>query len=271
MTYTLGGRDASSFNIGSTDGQITVKAGTKLDYDGSKKSYTVTVTATDPSRATATITITINLTDMNEGPVIDGDEEVVRDFKENSGSTIHTFRATDPEGRPVYWSLSTEATDNEDVALFSISSTGALKFRAPLPDYENPGDDGTNNSYKVIVEASDDAPGVGTTIETPSMIGEGHHQRHQRVRVRVCLRKPALCPGRGVEVEATLTDGDATIRLKSTRLPGNGTPEPTLRSGPTATYSPTDTKTLKVEATYAAQGDTRTATKTGISVRAASC
>ena len=98
MTYTLGGRDASSFNISPTDGQITVKAETKLDYDGSKKSYTVTVTATDPSRATATITITINLTDVNEGPVIvDGDEEFIRDFKENSGSTIHTFRATDPE------------------------------------------------------------------------------------------------------------------------------------------------------------------------------
>ena len=62
LTYTLGGSDKSSFAINSTDGQITVKAGTKLDYEG-KKVYRVTVTATDPSQASATIDITINVTD----------------------------------------------------------------------------------------------------------------------------------------------------------------------------------------------------------------
>ena len=67
MTYTLDGRDKDSFEIGLTDGQITVKTGTKLDYDGSKKSYTVTVTATDPSLASATIDVTINVVDVNEG------------------------------------------------------------------------------------------------------------------------------------------------------------------------------------------------------------
>ena len=71
LTYTLGGRDASSFEIAAGTGQITVKAGTMLDFE-TKKSYTVTVTATDPSQATATITITINVTDVNESPVIDG-------------------------------------------------------------------------------------------------------------------------------------------------------------------------------------------------------
>ena len=48
LTYTLGGSDKGSFDIGSTDGQITVKAGTTLNYE-SKKVYKVTVTATDPS------------------------------------------------------------------------------------------------------------------------------------------------------------------------------------------------------------------------------
>ena len=265
LTYTLGGRDASSFGIGPTDGQITVKAGTKLDYDGSKKSYTVTVTATDPSRDTATITITINLIDVNEGPVIvDGDEEFVREFKENSGSTIHTFRATDPEGRTVYWSLSREATDNEDVDLFSISSTGALKFESPLPDYENPGDDGENNSYKVIVEASDDAPGVGTPVLSS--------MRKVIINVTNASESGSVSVNRRyaqvtVAVEATLTDGDATAEEigAATYRWYTGT---NTEVGTGASYSPTDTKTLKVEATYDAQGDTRTATKTGITVRA---
>ena len=270
LTYTLGGRDVSSFDIGPTNGQIAVKAGTKLDYDGSKKSYTVTVTATDPSRATATITITINLTDVNEGPVIvDGDEEFVRDFKENSGSTIHTFRATDPEGRPVYWSLSTEGTDNEDVARFSISSNGALEFKSPLPDYENQGDSDTNNSYKVIVEASDDAPGVGTEIVSST--------RKVIINVTNVSESGSVSVDRryaqvDVEVEATLTDGDATTAEidAATWQWSKGSTELESNGADTEAYTPqeADIGTLKVVATYTAKGDTRTATKTGISVRA---
>ena len=123
LTYTLGGSDARSFDIGSTDGQITVKTGTKLDYE-SKKVYKVTVTATDPSQAAATIAITINVTDVDEAPVIAGDD-IVKEFRENSTGTVQTFRATDPEGRKVYWSLADAGTDNEDVEDFTISSTGA--------------------------------------------------------------------------------------------------------------------------------------------------
>ena len=270
LTYTLGGRDASSFNIGPTNGQIAVKAGTKLDYDGSKKSYTVIVTATDPSLATATITITINLTDVNEGPVIvDGDEEFVRDFKENSGSTIHTFRATDPEGRTVYWSLSNEGTDNEDVAKFSISSNGALTFKSPLPDYENQGDSDTNNSYKVIVEASDDAPGVGTDIESST--------RKVIINVTNVSESGSVSVDRpyaqvNVEVQATLTDGDATTTEidAATWQWSKGSTELESTGADSESYTPqeADIGTLKVVATYIAKGETRTATKTGINVRA---
>ena len=67
MTYTLDGADASSFDIADDTGQITVGAGTKLDYEG-KKVYKVTVTATDPSQATATIDITINVAPVDEPP-----------------------------------------------------------------------------------------------------------------------------------------------------------------------------------------------------------
>ena len=33
VSYSLGGADASSFDIGLTSGQITVGTGTKLDYE----------------------------------------------------------------------------------------------------------------------------------------------------------------------------------------------------------------------------------------------
>ena len=132
LTYTLGGRDANSFEIGpGRPVRLVVKAGTKLDYE-TKKSYTVTVTATDPSQATATITITINVTDVNEPPVIDDGEDETTVTVPEGTRTIKTFRWRDPEGRPVYWS--TEGADGE---VFSISSSGALTFNAS-PDYENP-------------------------------------------------------------------------------------------------------------------------------------
>ena len=68
VSYTLGGPDASSFDIDLTTGQIMVGAGTKLDYE-TKTSYMVKVIATDSFGATASIDVTITVTDVNEGPV----------------------------------------------------------------------------------------------------------------------------------------------------------------------------------------------------------
>ena len=65
MPYTLGGPDASSFDIGLTSGQITVGAGTKLDYE-KKTSHMVTVIATDSFGATASIDVTITVTDVTK-------------------------------------------------------------------------------------------------------------------------------------------------------------------------------------------------------------
>ena len=58
LAYTLGGADADSFDIGRSTGQITVGAGTTLDYKA-RASYTVSVTAADPSGSSAAIVVTI--------------------------------------------------------------------------------------------------------------------------------------------------------------------------------------------------------------------
>ena len=158
LTYTLGGRDKDSFAIVSATGQITVKAGTKLDYEGPKKSYMVTVTATDPSQASTTIDVTINVTNEDESPVIVG-EDVKKDYAENGTSAVARFTARDPEGRTVYWSLSEDASVSPDSGDFKIRSNGELRFSSP-PNYDAPDDEGTNNVYVVTVVASDDAPGA---------------------------------------------------------------------------------------------------------------
>ena len=61
LTYTLGGRDAASFDIVPTTGQIQTKAA--LDYETDFR-YSVTVTVSD-DQLTGSITVTINVTDMH--------------------------------------------------------------------------------------------------------------------------------------------------------------------------------------------------------------
>ena len=222
LTYTLGGRDNDSFDIASDTGQITVKTGTKLDYE-KKKSYMVTVTATDPSLAFVTIDVTINVVNVNEPPEIAGEDDTAKEFRENSTSTIQTFSAKDPEGRQVYWSIDIPDplptgvgdADHAHNARFTISSSGALKFMTP-PDYERPkgadiSEDNTN-TYKVVVFASDDASNIGEAIYTDTAKISGRKftvqvtNASETGKVTIDRRYPQV----NVVVEATLMDGDAT-------------------------------------------------------------
>ena len=63
LNYTLGGTNASSFDIVSNTGQIQTKAA--LDYE-TKFRYTVTITVSD-SELTDNISVTISVTDMHPG------------------------------------------------------------------------------------------------------------------------------------------------------------------------------------------------------------
>ena len=104
----------------------------------------VTVTARDPSNAEGSIDVTIKVVDIDEPPEFTAPSEgdVDKTIKENSGSlSIYSFRATDPEGRKVYWSLR-----NATVPRFPphgpvrpSATTGVLSLRDSPPDYEAAG------------------------------------------------------------------------------------------------------------------------------------
>ena len=84
-THALSGTDASSFEIGSATGQITVKSGTSLDYE-TKSSYSVIVTVTAAAKTQGAnaqsvdpnapgdyiVPVTINVTDVNRAAAQDG-------------------------------------------------------------------------------------------------------------------------------------------------------------------------------------------------------
>ena len=60
LTYSLGGTDASSFDIDSSSGQLLTRAA--LDFE-TQSSYSVTVSASDGNDGSASITVTITVTD----------------------------------------------------------------------------------------------------------------------------------------------------------------------------------------------------------------
>ena len=186
-------------------------------------------------------------------------------YAENGMDPVATYTATDPEERPVYWSLlATDtsgtpssiapATDSADVVHFSISANGVLSFKFS-PDFEAPSDsNATDNTYKVVV-ASDDAPGAGDSTE----------MAYQKVTVTVTdvdemgmITLSAQQPQVSQSLTAMLMDDDATDAQKTAAKwkwehseAADGPWTPTL-TATMAAYSPLGVvdKYLRVTATY---------------------
>ena len=161
LTYTLSGRDETSFEIDMTNGEISVEEGTELNYE-SKSTYTVVVTATDSSLASDSITVTINVVDMNEAPVImerglnvSGPASLTHEEEQPASTVVATYSATGPDSAGA--TLRLEGTDSN---LFTLAANGDLTFNR-APDFEAPTDQGGDNVYNVTVRAT-----MGTLEDT---------------------------------------------------------------------------------------------------------
>ena len=182
LTYTLSGGNTALFTINDeTTGQIQIRVreGATLDYEANR-SPRVMVRATDPGGLSDSITVTINLTNVDEPPVISGDDP--GEYAENGMGPASTFTARDPERASVTWSLL-----GTDASVFSIRG-GVLRFQSP-PDFEDP-PDGGDNVYEVTVQATDH----GGVMATPR--GRNRHS-HQRGRGWGSDAVVAAASGRG--------------------------------------------------------------------------
>ena len=162
ITYLLGGTDASYFNIDSSTGVVTFK--TSPNYE-TKSSYTFTVIARDDysTPASDSDAFTVNITDVNEAPVLTsngGASTAAINVAENT-TAVTTVIASDVDNNTLTYSITGGADQNR----FSIAN-GVLTF-ATAPNYENPTDTDTNNTYIVEVTATDD--GVGTLTDTQTI------------------------------------------------------------------------------------------------------
>ena len=89
LTYTLGGADASDFDIDEDTGQLETKSA--LDFEN-KDTYTVTVTADDGNGGTASTTVTIMVINVDEDGVVD------LSAAQASIGTAITASVSDPDG-----------------------------------------------------------------------------------------------------------------------------------------------------------------------------
>ena len=88
VSYTLGGSDASSFDLDTLTGRLRTKTGVTYDHE-TKDSYTVTVTATDTD-GSITTTVHITITNDNDAPTVTGTTS--RDYAENRTDSVATTR-----------------------------------------------------------------------------------------------------------------------------------------------------------------------------------
>ena len=246
LTYSLSEPDAAFFSIAQTTGQITVRDKTRLDHE-KKSSYRVTVAAEDPNGGRDTVRLTIRVDDVDEEPVITSGYGTIY-YAENGTGTVGTYVASDPDDDSITWTL-----DGVDAGLFTIDG-GLLKFMAP-PDYEAPGDTGSDNAYDVTVQASDgtddlvtmEVDVIVTEVDEPGTINGLPERPKESVPINAEIRDP----------DGTTTD-PAWQWAKGSSRTGSFTDivvedadgNPTEH---TATYRPTEDdvgKYLRVTATY---------------------
>ena len=147
-----------------------------------------------------------------------------RTFRENGAGTIHTYRATDPEGDEFTWI----PPGGDDGHLFDISDRGALTFKEP-PDYDDPLDSTPanpqrDNVYKLTVQAEDDQSNTGELEVTITVtdLNEGPEVSERTEFFVQEYTEPTLDPQTQILATYTATDpeGSAVTRWSLTGRDG---------------------------------------------------
>ena len=155
LTYSIaGGADAAMFTIDGSTGELSFvsapNAEMPADADANNV-YDVVVRVSDGTRSDSQA-IAVTVSDVNEyDPVIAGGDNAAVTISENSNA-VTAVSATDAD---VSATISYSIVGGADAAKFQIdSSTGALSFLS-APNAEMAADEGANNVYDVVVQASD--------------------------------------------------------------------------------------------------------------------
>ena len=171
--WSTAGRDGSDFTINS-DGELSFRNPPNHEQPADSDQdnvYELTVRASD-SRVYGNYDVVVTVEPVDEAPEFRSGNQVTFTYRENGTASLYTYRATDPEGAEVSWTVG-----GPDAGYFDISDTGLLTFEVP-PDFENQARfDGSafDNLYEITVVAGDQtghADGLEVTV-TITDVNEG--------------------------------------------------------------------------------------------------
>ncbi len=144
---------------------LVVANGAAIDYEAAT-SYEIEVRVTDAHNHTYDESFTITVLPVNDNsPVFISN--IAYSIPENS-TAIEIIVATDGDAptQTITYSIS----GGVDAAKFTITAQGVLSF-VSAPDFENPTDTGTDNTYDVVISADDGQGGVTTQAITVAVTG----------------------------------------------------------------------------------------------------
>ena len=221
LTWTLAGADSSAFRWQGSGSSRQLRFRAAPDYE-TRSTYQVTAAVSD-GRASATRAVTVRVTNVDEAPVLTGPADTT--WAENGPGPVATYRAADPEGDAVTWSLS--GADRDTLTL----SGGRLSFKT-APDYEDPADRDGNNVYAVRVRAFDGplADSLAVTV------------RVRNVEEAGAVSLSSSRPQQDTLLTATLSDPDSvwasTVGWQWHRLSSRSAAGTSIGSATAASYTP---------------------------------
>ena len=176
ITWGLSGTDSDDFNI--NEGVLTfatIPDFEKPADDNGDNEYLVTVQARDEGGKTASLGVTVTVINSAgvEEPSITTTSQPSLTLQENGTGAIFTFRARDPQGRPIRWSLT-----GVDASNFTISD-GALTFNGS-PDFEDPADANGDNVYELTVVVTDEQ-GLTDSFDFTVTVTNHHENREPAI------------------------------------------------------------------------------------------
>ncbi len=265
LTYSLGGTDAAKFEIASSTGQITLKAGTNLDYEA-KATYSVNVSVSDGKNkrreadtSTDAITqVTINVTDVSEPP-----PKLDAPSVSLSGAQLAVaWKAPDMTGKPPVtdydvqyrekdapawtdWQFSGTATQTT----ITVQTAGIIyevQVKAMNHESDSPWSDPGENGVTPAADPTATPTPVAVVVPTGGGGGGGgYYVRPTATPTATPSPTPTATPTPTPTPTATATPiPTATPTMTPTATPTHTpSPTPTRTPTPTATPSPTPTAT----------------------------
>ena len=155
ITYGLTGIDSTHFSLDPTNGELSFQQAPDFeipqDHD-QDNTYELEISATDNSHSTS-VDLNLSIANLNDNPptFTAPNPEPISVIENTSADTIlYTAAAADLDGDAIAYTLT-----GLDSAHFNLDSEAAALSFKQAPDFDNPQDQGQDNSYTITVNATD--------------------------------------------------------------------------------------------------------------------